>query len=206
MPSMSRRAFIFASVAILWASGCHRGERDPEQRGTPTSGSPSASPLSGARYTSAAHGFSVEFPFDGPPKVEELGAQQTAVGRVLATSHSVSRGNTAFDVQVTRYPKASLAKDVPGLLRIERDSAVQGSGARVLRERTLTFAGPDGAPVPGLQLEVELPGDVKAFRATCFVADRSYTLSAAGIASDPALTDEVFQRFVASFRLMTEPP
>lgn len=169
--------------------------------------SPSPTPSSstqrpdGSSYTSEVYGFAVEFPFPGPPTVQALAPQQTAVGRVLTTSHYASRGDTAFDVQVTRFPKDSLAEDINGLLKADRDQALQAKGARLVRERMRPFVGPGGAAVQGLELVIDMPGDVKVFRVTCFVADRSYTLSAGGPASDATLSDATFQRFVASFRL-----
>ena len=47
-----------------------------------------------------------------------------------------------------------------------------------------------------------MPGGLKVFRVTCFAHDRGYTLSAGGPASDPALNDEAFQKFVASFEII----
>ena len=67
----------------------------------------------------------------------------------------------------------------------------------------MTFSGPDGQRLPGLELELTLPDGYKVFRTTCFSGDRSYTLAAAGPASDPALTVAAFHRFVDSFRLTT---
>ncbi len=121
---------------------------------------------------------------------------------MLTTSHYVSRGDTAFDVQLARYPKGSLSKDLNGLLKVERDNALQNRGAHLVRERSRTFTDPEGRSLPGIELEVDMPGGMKVFRVTCFVRDRCYTLSAGGPASDAALSDVAFQKFVASFKLI----
>ena len=70
-----------------------------------------------------------------------------------------------------------------------------------LVEREVTFSGPDGQRLAGVELELTLPDSYKVFRTTCFFGDRSYTLAAAGPALDPALNAAAFRRFVDSFRL-----
>lgn len=155
-----------------------------------------------APYSSSTDRFSIVFPFNGVPKSEDLPEQQTVIGRARATSYYVRQRDVAFDVQVTRFPENSLSRDVPGLLQADRDGALATGNARVVHERSSSVPLPSGASIPALELELELPGDIRAFRLTCFRADASYTLSAAGPTSDLAINEQAFQRFVTSFRLL----
>lgn len=129
-------------VALLWTTHCRRpaaGDAVPGDGRVAASATTSPSGVGGSRYTSAPAGFAVEFPFPGPPTVEELPVQETVIGRVRTTSHYVSRGDTAFDVQVARYPKGSQSKDLNGPLKVERVNALQQRGAHLVRERARTF-------------------------------------------------------------------
>jgi len=193
----SLRRFLALSAAAACLSGCP-SRTDDAARAAPSS-APAAQGT--ARYTSSELGFSVVFPFDSVPKVEDLPPRQTAIGEVQVKSHHVSRGDTAFDIEVAQYAPGSLAKDLPGLVRVDRDSVLQNKSAKLVAEREVTFSGPDAQRLAGVELELTLPDNYKVFRTTCFFGDRGYTLAAAGPALDPALNAAAFRRFVDSFRL-----
>jgi hypothetical protein len=190
MPYLLHVSSLLLGAALVCAVGCSRTPAPAGEGGV------------GSRYSSGPLGFAVEFPFPGPPTVEDLPPQQTAVGLAQATSTYAGRGDTAFDVQVTRFPSGSLAKDIDGLLKVDRDQALRNTGFHLVKEHSRTLPGADGAAVPGLELVVDAPGHIRVFRFTVFVADRGYTLSAGGPESDPAMSEDAFERFVVSFRLL----
>ena len=187
---------------LLVLPSCDRSKVDPF--GEPPHGDPSAPERLSkpGLYSSSTDHFSIAFPFNGVPKSEDLPERQTVIGRTRATSYYVRLRAVAFDVQVTRFPANSLARDVPGLLKADRDGALVTGNARLVHERSSSVQLSSGASVPALELELELPGEIRAFRLTCFRADASYTLSAAGPRSDPALNQQAFQHFATSFRLL----